>query len=412
MFEKVIVMKKKIIVLLLAAAVGTSGGTAFAAQSESKDEVQGTGSAAMGPKVPVAVVITREIVPSVEFTGHLSAPKTVELRPRVGGAVDEVSVPEGSLVRKGQLLFQIDPRSFQVALETAEAQLRQTEALASQAKRDFERASRLVTNGAVSRKTYDDAVSTRNARQAEVQAAKAAVAAARLDLSYTRITAPISGRVDRVLVTEGNLVSGGTSGSATQLTTIVSVDPLYAYFDIDEATFLNYVDKARPNTAAKGKPSLSVQVGLATEKGFPHPGTLDFVGNQIDRNTGTIRARAVVPNPNGQLTPGAFTRAKLSLGVSRRTILIDDQAVGSDQGRNYVLVVGKGNKAQYRPIELGPVVEGLRVVNGGLQSGEKIIIKGLVGPGMTILPQMVPMQAQVVKTAQSAGEADVAEVRK
>lgn len=412
MFEKVIVMKKKIIVLLLAAAVGTSGGTAFAAQSESKDEVQGTGSAAMGPKVPVAVVITREIVPSVEFTGHLSAPKTVELRPRVGVAVDEVSVPEGSLVRKGQLLFQIDPRSFQVALETAEAQLRQTEALASQAKRDFERANRLVINGAVSRKTYDDAVSTRNARLAEVQAAKAAVAAARLDLSYTRVTAPISGRVDRVLVTEGNLVSGGTSGSATQLTTIVSVDPLYAYFDIDEATFLNYVDKARPNAAAQGKPPLSVQVGLATEKGFPHPGTLDFVGNQIDRNTGTIRARAVVPNPNGQLTPGAFTRAKLSLGISRRTILIDDQAVGSDQGRNYVLVVGEDNKAQYRPIELGPVVEGLRVVNGGLQSGEKIIIKGLVGPGMTILPQMVPMQAQVVKTAQSAGEADVAEVRK
>ncbi|MDE9388661.1 efflux RND transporter periplasmic adaptor subunit, partial [Pseudomonas aeruginosa] len=178
--------------------------------------------------------------------------------------------------------------------------------------------------------------------------------AARLDLSYARVTAPIAGRVDRVLVTEGNLVSGGVAGAATLLTTIVSIDPLHVYFDIDEATYLNVVSRSRPAAGAGGKASLPVQVGLTTDKGFPHRGALDFVGNTIDRSTGTIRARAVVPNPDGRMAPGMFARAKLSTGAAREAVLIDDQAVGTDQGRNYVLVVGENNQAQYRPIELGP----------------------------------------------------------
>ncbi|HHA2488628.1 TPA: efflux RND transporter periplasmic adaptor subunit, partial [Stenotrophomonas maltophilia] len=362
-------------------------------------------------------VITRTVAPSAEYTGFLAAPKTVELRSRVGGAVDAVSVPEGSLVRKGQLLFQIDPRPFQVTLDTAAAQLQQAEVLASQAQADFDRAERLVATGAVARKTYDDAVSARSARQAQVQAAKAAVAAARLDLSYARVTAPIAGRVDRVLVTEGNLVSGGVAGAATLLTTIVSIDPLHVYFDIDEATYLNVVSRSRPAAGAGGKASLPVQVGLTTDKGFPHRGALDFVGNTIDRSTGTIRARAVVPNPDGRMAPGMFARAKLSTGAAREAVLIDDQAVGTDQGRNYVLVVGENNQAQYRPIELGPVVDGLRVINGSLQAGEKIIIKGLVRPGMAVTPRMVPMQppaapAAGADPAKADGAAGSAEARK
>jgi gold/copper resistance efflux system membrane fusion protein len=280
-----------------------------------------------------------------------------------------------------------------VALDSAQARLKQAEALAIQANRDFERVGRLVNNGAVSRKDYDDAASTRHARQAEVQAAKAEVAAAKLDLSYSRVVAPITGRVDRMLVTEGNLVSGGGTGSATLLTTIVSVNPLYAYFDIDEATFLNSVSKARPDAVNKVEERLPVHVGLATEKGFPHQGTLDFVGNQIDRSTGTVRVRAVIPNDDGKLTPGAFARVQLATGAAHQAILIDDQAIGSDQGRNYVLVVGADNKAQYRPIELGAVVDGLRVVKSGLKAGENIIIKGLVRPGMAVTPRLTPMQA-------------------
>lgn len=345
----------------------------------------------MAPQVPVAEVIQRVIAPSTDFTGYLAAPESVELRSRVSGAVDAVSVPEGSLVRKGQQLFQIDPRPFQVALDTAAAQLRQAEALASQAQADFDRAQRLVATGAVSRKTYDDAVSARNARHAEILVAKAAVAAARLDLSYARITAPISGRVDRIMVTEGNLVNGGAGGAANLLTTIVSIDPVHVYFDIDEATYLNAVRLARPDSQG-GKASLPVAVALATDQGFPHKGTLDFVGNQIDRGTGTIRARAVVPNPDGLLAPGLFARARLTTGAERAAILVDDLAVGTDQGKNYVLVVGADNQAQYRAVQLGQMVDGLRMISTGLQAGERIIIKGLVRPGMSVTPRMVPMQ--------------------
>lgn len=218
-------MRKKIRIVVVAGVIAAVGGIAIAAR-DAKDEGKAAAppaGAPMAPQVPVAEVITRTVAPSAEYTGFLAAPKTVELRSRVGGAVDAVSVPEGSLVRKGQLLFQIDPRPFQVTLDTAAAQLQQAEVLASQAQADFDRAERLVATGAVARKTYDDAVSARSARQAQVQAAKAAVAAARLDLSYARVTAPIAGRVDRVLVTEGNLVSGGVAGAATLLTTIVSI---------------------------------------------------------------------------------------------------------------------------------------------------------------------------------------------
>ena len=201
------------------------------------------------------------------------------------------------------------------------------------------------------------------------------------------------------------MVSGGGAGAATLLTTIVSIDPLHVYFDIDEATYLNVVSRSRPAAGAGSKASLPVQVGLTTDKGFPHKGALDFVGNTIDRSTGTIRARAVVPNPDGRMAPGMFARAKLSTGAAREAVLIDDQAVGTDQGRNYVLVVGENNQAQYRPIELGPVVDGLRVINGGLQAGEKIIIKGLVRPGMAVTPRMVPMQAPAAPAAGAASAA-------
>lgn len=397
-------MLKSIRIVVVAGVIAAVGGIAIAsrdANDKGNAAAPPTG-APMAPQVPVAEVITRTVAPSAEYTGFLAAPKAVDLRSRVGGAVDAVSVPEGSLVRKGQLLFQIDPRPFQVALDTATAQLRQAEVLASQAQADLDRAERLVTTGAVSRKSYDDAVSARSARQAQVQAAKAAVAAARLDLSYARVTAPISGRVDRALVTEGNLVSGGGAGAATLLTTIVSIDPLHVYFNIDEATYLNVVSRSRPDTGGGGKAALPVQVGLTTEKGFPHKGVLDFVGNTIDRSTGTIRARAVVPNPDGRMAPGLFARAKLSTGAPREAVLIDDQAVGTDQGRNYVLVVGENNQAQYRPIELGPVVDGLRVINGGLKVGERIIIKGLVRPGMAVTPRIVPMQGDAPKSTASA----------
>ncbi|PSS64483.1 efflux transporter periplasmic adaptor subunit [Ensifer sp. NM-2] len=400
-------MSKKAAILFLAGVVVTGGTFAFVysdeagayvsrllglASSASAPEAVAAGAGGMPtPQVPVAEVITREVAPSVEFTGHLEAAKAIDLRPRVGGAIDAVSVPEGGLVRPGQLLFQIDRRPFRVALDAAKAQLAQAAVLLDHADISFGRAESLAPNGTVSRKTYDDAQATRRQRQAQVEIAKAAVAAADLDLSFTRVTAPIGGRVDRVLVTEGNLVAGGNAGAATLLTTIVSTDPVYVYFDIDEATFLDFVARARPDESEKATEKLPVQVGLMTDSGFPHKGVLDFLGNRVDRGTGTIRARAVVQNPDGRLAPGLFARVNLVTAEPASTVLIDDQAIGIDQGRRYVLALGPENKAEYRAVELGPMIDGLRVVSTGLEPGEKIIIKGLVRPGMQVDPQMISM---------------------
>ena len=382
----------------LAAGAIAAVGAAYAARdgSDHKDKAseppQEAISAPGAPQVPVAQVLQKRIQPSTDFTGFLAAPKSVELRSRVSGAVEAVSVPEGSLVRKGEPLFHIDPRPFQVALDTATAQLRQAEALAKQAQSDLDRSQKLVETGAVSRKNYDDALAARNAQHAQVQVAKAAVAAAQLDMSYTHIRSPIAGRVDRVLVTEGNLVNGGSTDQASLLTTIVSTDPIHVYFDIDEATYLNAIRQSRPGSGDKTT-ALPVSIGLTSDKGFPYQGKLDFVGNQIDRSTGTIRARAVVPNPDEMLAPGLFARIRLATGAEQAAILIDDQAVGTDQGKRYVLVVDQNNQAQYRVVQPGPIVDGLRVIEAGLQAGEKIVIKGLVRPGMSITPELVPMQS-------------------
>ena len=349
------------------------------------------------PSVPVATALVRDMAITAEFNGALSAPQSVELRPRVGGAIVSVHVPEGALVRKGQLLFRIDPRPFEVALDQAEARLAEARAAAMQAETHFARSQQLVTTGAIARKVYDDAVAQRNAARAQVQAGQAAVAAARLDLSFSRVTAPISGRVDRVLVTTGNVVTGGAA--AAPLTTIKSVNPLHVLFDIDESTYLRFVEQVRRGGRAA---KLPVEVGLMTEQGYPHKATLDFLGNGVDRSAGTIRARAVIANPDGDLAPGLFARVKLTIGTPQPTLLVDDQAIGSDQGKNYVLVVGKGNKAEYRPVELGPVTDGLRVVRSGLKPGERIIIKGLVRPGMQITPRPVPTAAGKTLAAEAA----------
>ncbi|WP_428424996.1 efflux RND transporter periplasmic adaptor subunit [Pararhizobium sp.] len=413
-------MNKKAATLLLAGVVIAGGTLAFVYRDEvepytnrllalvsstavSKAAAQ-TGEMP-APQVPVAEVVTRTVAMSAEFTGHLDAAQFIELRPRVGGAIDAVSVPEGGLVRPGQLLFQIDPRPFQVVLDSAKAQLQQAAVLLDQAEIDFTRIEALAPKGTVSRKAYDDAQTARSQRRAQVEIAKAAVAAGELDLSFTRVTAPIAGRVDRVLVSEGNLVAGGNAGAATLLTTIVSTGPLYVYFDIDEATYLEFVGRALAIESGK----LPVQVGLMTDAGFPHAGEFDFLSNRVDRSTGTIRARAVVKNPDGRLAPGLFARVNLVTAEPVQTVLIDDQAIGIDQGNRYVLVLGVEDTAEYRPVKLGPMIDGLRVVTAGLTSGDKIIVKGLVRPGMRVAPQMISMTAgQSTDGDRSAAEAQEA----
>ena len=393
-------MKKRMTAVAVAVVIAISGGLLYTAKNISDQPKQQASSAQMPiPHVPVAEVITQELNPTAEYTGYLSAPQSVEIKSRVGGVINSVSVPEGSYVRKGQVLFKIDPAPFQVALKTAQARLKAAEVQYSQAVLDFNRANKLVESGAVSNKVYDDALATKNNRQAQVQEAQAAVSAAKLDLSYTNITAPISGRIDRVLVTSGNLIAGGNTGNATALTTIVSVNPLYVYFDLDEKTFLNLKGQNK-----SGQFNLPIEMGLANTETYPYTGKLNFVSTQIDQRTGTLRVRASITNDSGELAPGMFARVKLTTGNKQSTILIDDQAVGTDQGNNFVLVLGSNNTVEFRPVTLGSVVDGLRIISSGLQTGDKVIIKGLVRPGMQVKPNIVQMQTPTPTESAAQGK--------
>ncbi|HEM6891280.1 TPA: efflux RND transporter periplasmic adaptor subunit [Providencia rettgeri] len=378
-------------------AMGISG--LVIAQDANNDNKSETASSTILPKVPVAEVIQQEIVPSSEFTGYLASPKIVDLRPRVGGRINSIEIPEGKLVEKGDLLFHIDPRPFQIALLDAEGKLSQAEALAIQAQRNYQRLKGLVNKGAISRKDYDDALSILSANNAQVKSAKAAVESAKLNLSYTQIRSPIAGRVDRAFITEGNLVTGGDTNEATRLTTIVSIDPIYAYFDIDETTF-HKLTSLQPSTIKNSATALPpVTIRLPNEKHTQYTGTLNFISNQIERTTGTVKVRAVIANKDGKLIPGTFIRAQLPIGEKTPSILIDDQAIASNQGQNYVLVLDKNNKAEYRPVELGAMIGGLRVINHGLTAGEKIIIKGLIRPGMEVMPNPIPMHPSLAAEA-------------
>ncbi|TCV97712.1 gold/copper resistance efflux system membrane fusion protein [Luteibacter rhizovicinus] len=353
------------------------------------------------PSVPVAEVIVRPVTPFVEFTGSLTAVKRVELRPRVAGYIQDVTVPEGRFVEKGRKLFLIDPRVFQAALNAATARLREAEAASILAQAEYARAKQLFAQKVIARDRLDTATASRNAGEAQVDAAKAALDAAQLDLSFTRVTAPISGRVGQTLVTEGNYVASGV----TPLTTIVSIDPLHVYFDVDERTYLRSLAADRANATPHGAPAAKVMVALLTDKTYSRIGRVDFLSNTADRGTGTVRIRAVIDNPDGQLTPGLFAKVKLETGAPQARVLVSDQSIGTDQGSRYVLVVGKGDKTEYRPVELGPVVDGLRVIEQGLQPGERIVVKGLVRPGMQVTPQSAAIDGTPMAVPQTSGAA-------
>ncbi|MFS2127657.1 multidrug efflux RND transporter periplasmic adaptor subunit MexE [Pseudomonas sp. Pseusp97] len=343
------------------------------------------------PKVSVADVIEQPINEWDEFTGRLEAPESVELRPRVSGYIDRVAFREGALVKKGDLLFQIDPRPFQAEVHRLEAQLQQARANQTRTVNEDARGVRLRATNAISAELAD----ARSAAAAEAKAVVAATQAeldnARLNLSFTQITAPIDGRVSRAEVTAGNLVNSGQ----TLLTTLVSTDKVYAYFDADERVYLKYVDLAR-----KGGPDARgtspVYLGLTGEDGFPHQGRLDFLDNQVNPKTGTIRGRAVFDNATNQFTPGLYARLKLVGSGTYPAALIKDEAVGTDLGKKFVLVLDKDSKVQYRGIELGPKLEGLRIVRSGLVKGDRIVVNGLqrVRPGAQVDAQGVEMASK------------------
>ena len=335
------------------------------------------------PAVEVAEVTTDQTTLWGDFTGRVAAPESVELRPRVSGYIDRVAFEEGELVLRGDLLFEIDPRPYRARERAAAAQLKRARSELALAESQATRAEQLLASRAISREEFDRRKSELASAEAAVSAAQAELQSARLDLEYTRITAPISGRVSRAFVTRGNLASA----DQTLLTTLVSVDPMYVYFESDQQTF----SASRELMNSQQQP---VRVGLAGEEGFPHRGELDFIDNRLNGDTGTMQLRAVLANPGGTLKPGQFARVQMPMEQFDEAVLINRKAVLTDQNRRYVYVVNGKNQVERRDIEVGPEQDALVLIRSGLQSGDKVVVNGLQKiyyPGMTVTPQLVAM---------------------
>lgn len=337
------------------------------------------------PAVTVAPAIGRVVNEWDEFTGRIQAVDYVEVRPRVSGFIDKVAFTEGKEVRQGEVLFVIDQREYRDALERAKAEYTRASTQADLAKSEAGRAEGLIKENAISREEYDARVSAVAQANANAAAAEAALRTAQLNLDWTMVRAPISGRVSRAEVTRGNVVSNGNP--ATLLTTIVSLDPVYVYFEADEQAYLR-------NRATVRAAKTPVRMGLADEAGFPHTGYVDFVDNQLNPGTGTIRARAVFNNKDRLFTPGLFARVQLLGAGKLDAVLVQDGAVGTDQDRKFVYLVKPDSTIDYRKVELGRIVDGLRVIRSGLAAGDNIVINGLqrVRPGVKVTPTFTTME--------------------
>jgi len=344
----------------------------------------GCGAAAQTPATPapppavgVAKVTFRPLRQWDDFTGRLEAVDSVALRARVAGQITAVAFADGAHVRKGELLFQIDPRPFQAEVDRLEAEAERARAKAQLAAADSDRGQRLLAQEAISKEEAERLASEARSAQADLGAAQAGLRAAQLNLSFTRVVSPIDGRISKALITRGNLVT-----PADLLTTVVSDGPIYASFSTDEQTYLRY---AKAQRGGEGP----VYMGLMTETGFPHEGRLHFLDNAVDAHSGTISGRAVFDNPDGAFTPGLFARVRLVSREAQPAALVPEQALGTDLGKRYVLVLGAGNHVQYRSVTLGRAVGEYRVVLGGLNPGDRIVTSGLqkVKPGDLVTPQ-------------------------
>lgn len=341
------------------------------------------------PEVGVAEPVTRDVTDFFETTGRTTAVESVDVRARVSGYLVRIGFKDGDLVEPGDVLFEIDPRPFEAQRMQAEGDLARWQASKIKAEADLARNQRLLPTGAASQKEYDSAVAAKATADAEIMSAKGRLEQAKLNVEFAKVTAPVRGRVSKANVTLGNLVE-----VSTPLTTIVSVAPMYVYFDIDERTMLHYRDdwkRAHPDAAtipSARELAVPVEIGLATDDGYPRRGTMDFADNQVNPDTGTMLARALFTNEDRALTPGLFLRVRLPIGDPERSLLVSERAVGTDQGTKYLLVVGRENVVEYRPVTLGPLVDGLRVIRTGIAAGEKIIVEGLqrARPGITVNP--------------------------
>ena len=359
------------------------------------DEGVAQNAAPQAPVVSAADVVVKSISQWDSFNGRIEAVESVQLRPRVSGYIDKVNYADGEEVKKGEVLFTIDDRTYRAALEQAQATLARAKTQASLARSEANRTDKLVNTNLVSREEWEQRRAAATQAQADIRAAQAAVDAAQLNLDFTKVTAPIDGRASRALITSGNLVTAGDSASV--LTTLVSQKTVYVYFDVDESTYLHYQSLARSGQGASSNHlALPVEIGLVGEEGYPHQGKVEFLDNQLTPSTGTIRMRALLDNAQRQFTPGLFARVRLPGSAEFNATLIDDKAVLTDQDRKYVYVVDKEGKAQRRDITPGRLADGLRIVQQGLKPGDRVIVDGLQKvfmPGMPVNAKTVAMTA-------------------
>ena len=346
------------------------------------------------PSVSVAHPIAKEATEWDEYIGRFDAVDYVEIRARVSGYLENIHFTEGALVHSGDLLLTIDPRPYEAVLKRAEGELAVVKARLDLAKSKRERALSLLDSHAISKEEMDTRAAEARQEQAALESAVAAVEAARLDVEFTQIRAPVSGRVGRKLVTPGNLITGGSGASATPLTTVVSLDPIHVLFDADERSYLKYIRLARSGERPSSRDVPNpVWIGLADEQGFPHLGHMDFVDNQVEQGTGTILGRALMPNPDLSLTPGMFARVRLAGSGTHPVILLPDAAIGSDQAEKFVWVVDDQNRAQYRRIHVGGLYQGLRIVRDGVTVNDRVIVAGTqrARPGAEVVAEEVPI---------------------
>lgn len=390
-------MNKKIYATSLTAVAAVVGAVVVGLHSQQAVANQPSGAPQAIP-VSVATVASQDVAAWDEFSGRLEAVERVDVRARVSGAVQSVHFREGALVKSGDLLITIDPAPYQAEVDRAEAQVLAAQARVSYTKSELERSTRLWSERAIAQRELDERSNASNEANANLRASQAALQSARLNLGYTQVRAPVAGRVGKLEVTQGNLVAAGPG--APVLTTLVSVSPIYASFDADEGTVaraLNELHGGKGGSGATGDlSSIPVQIGTAATADTPFNGKLQLIDNQVDARSGTVRVRAVLDNKDGALIPGQFARIRLGQSKSRPAVLVNERAVGTDQSKRFVMVVGADNTLSYREVQLGANVDGLRIVTTGLKANERVVVNGLqrVRPGALVAPTIVPMNAK------------------
>jgi len=350
-------------------------------------------SAPAATPVSVATVVQSEVATWDEFSGRLEAVERVDIRSRVAGTVQTVHFREGALVAKGELLITIDPAPYAAEVDRADAQVVAAQARVSYTRSEFERAKRLLDEHAIAQREFDERNNAQREADANLRAAQAALQTARLSLGYTQVRAPVAGRVGKLEITTGNLVAAGPG--APVLTTLVSVSPIYASFDADEQIVTRALNDLPSGSSARAQlERIPVQMGTAATPDTPFTGHLQLVDNQVDAKSGTVRVRAVFDNKDGSLMPGQFAKLRMGQLKTASALLVNERAVGTDQNKKYVMVVGKDNTAAYREVTLGAHVNGLRIVTTGLKPDERVVVNGLqrIRPGALVAPQAVGME--------------------